>query len=106
MIDVEGRRLLGVLAKRPVTEDEANDACEIIRKECKFVHSFDSVPRHISRIFGTRAAEAAVTKQRDLNSSLKSMELSCDDEVLCGTVWKSTKESKSLDNFALEPKSL
>ena len=109
MVDVEGQRLLRLLAKRPLTEDEANEACDIIRKECKFVRSFDSIPRHILRIFGTRAAEAAeVAKHREeiLNSSLKAMELSCDDEVLCGTVWKSSKESKSLDNFALEPKSL
>ena len=109
MVDLESQRLLRLLAKRPLTEDEANEACDIIRKECKFVHSFDSVPRQILRVFGTRAAEAAeVAKHREelLNSSVKSMELSCDDEVLCGTVWKSTKESKSLDNFALQPKSL
>ena len=109
MVDVEGQRLLRLLANRHLTEDEANEACDIIRKDSKFVHTFDSVPRQVLRIFGTRAAEAAeVAKHGEeiLNSSLKSMELSCDDEVLCGTVWKSTKESKSLDNFALEPKSL
>ena len=105
----EGQRLLKILANRPLTEDDADEACKIISQECKFVTSVASVPRQVLRIFGTRAAEAdEVEKHRAeiLATNIPCKLIYSEDEVLAGTVWQASSEKLALEKMALEPRSL
>ena len=110
MVDIEGQKLLRILSKRPLSEEEAIEACGILNRCCRFVTTFDEVPRHVVRIFGTRAAEAAeIAKHKDevRSSNVNCLTLCCEDEILCGTVWKKTSNTNTgLDRVALEPKEL
>ena len=105
----EGQRLLKILANRPFNEDYADEACKIISQERNFVTSIASVPRHVLRIFGTRAAEAdKVEKHRAeiLATNIPCKQIYSEDEVLTGTVWQATSEKLVLGKMALEPRSL